>query len=118
MENQAIETSEVKTETPKNEEKIYYAKAKRYQIANFVPEEWSGGRLVRREGSLQFEEHQLVTKDDAKIKHIEDSNGFANGDIILCKDMREFHQINDSKQRIRQGIRTYSNEMIDRTRIE
>lgn len=120
MENQtqSNDPSEVKTEAPKSKERIYYARAKGYQIANLVPEKWSGSRLIQREGSLRFEENQWVTSNPAEIKHIEESNGFANGDILLCKDMKEFYEIKESRRRIRQGIRTFKNEMIDRTRIE
>lgn len=119
MEDKVQSSDPQDTETEvQNDKRIYYARAERYQIANLVEEKWSGNRLVQREGPLRFEEHQFVTGKKNEIKHIEDSNGFLNGDIVLCKDMKEFYEIMQSKQRIRKGIRTFHNEMIERTRVE
>ena len=118
MDNQiqsSSDQSEVKTE---NKEKIYYSRAKQYRISNFVKEKWEGNRLVQREGPVRFYENSHITSDKAEIKHIEESSGFLNGDIILCETMKQLAELRAGNQVIRKNMRNFSDESIERVRVE
>ncbi len=115
MENQESNPSEVKTE---NKEKIYYSRAKQYRISNFIKERWEGSRMVQREGAIKFYENSHITSDEAEIEYIEKSNGFLNGDIILCETMKQLAELRAGNQVIRKNMRNFSDESIERVRIE
>ena len=97
------DSNEVKTDKV-----IYWAPALKYELANFIPELWEHGRIVRRERSLPFHNNMCVldpdcgckctkkeicTCDKKAIAHIENSKAFKTGDIIKCADMAEAHKL-------------------------
>jgi len=88
--NDEFETQEPK----KNEVRIYWAPAKRYQLANFMEEKQNQmGKVVSREVPLMWENHILQTSDPAKIAYIENCDAFDKlentGQIKRCKDIAE-----------------------------
>lgn len=70
-------------------EAIFWATAKGYSIANFVPERKEAGSLIQAEGSLDFVDHIRVTDDPKIIKFIENSNGFKAGAIRRVASLEE-----------------------------
>lgn len=74
--------------------KIYWAKQKNCQLANYVPEKQEGGKITQVEKSLSFTNRTLVcdtsTADGKKMsKFVESHKAFLTGQIVLCETMEE-----------------------------
>jgi hypothetical protein len=76
-------------EKTKTVEKVYWSRAARMRLGNWVPEVRTGGKIDRREQALKWEEHIFVTSDPDKQEFIEESRAFKRNDIKLCKDAVE-----------------------------
>lgn len=119
MEDQASKTNEAKTETLKNEERIYYSRAKQHRISNFVKEiRGNDGYIVQREGPVRFYENSRITNDPAEIVYIESSEGFKNGDITRCYTMEELQALRAGGRAIRKNMRNFSDQTVERVVIE
>ena len=82
--------------------RLYWARAKKYRIANFVRERKTAGNIDQREISIQFEEHIFTahTKEDAD--YIEGHKGYG----VECwrvKDMAEARALTE-KQELERGL--------------
>lgn len=83
------------TEKPKDKpkEKIYWASASGYQLANFIKEKRdNNGGLVQPESPLRFSNHVLITSDPKKQAHVESSDAFGSL-IIECRDMQQANKL-------------------------
>ena len=68
---------------------IFIHQAKRGQIANFIKEEHSGGRIIRSEEPLNFYGHLLTTSDPDIIDFVRKSPSYKAGIINECADVEE-----------------------------
>lgn len=56
--------------------RLYWARAKKYRIANYVPEKKTSGNIDQREISIQFEEHIRLAHTLHEVEYIEGHKGF------------------------------------------
>lgn len=90
METENQKIADVKAQEEENAKQVvFWAPAKRYQIANFRKEERSGGHITQGEEPLQFRNHLHITKDPIVIEFIRKSRGFINGQVVECENMAE-----------------------------
>lgn len=88
----------------RSESRIYWAKAKGYQIANFEPEKKQGGSIIKPERPLRFTDHIKMTSDKKEIAFIESSDAFISGAVVRVKTLEEAAALT-SKQRAMRQIR-------------
>ncbi len=69
----------------------FWAHSAKHQIANFEKEEFSGGRMIKREKPLRATCHVYTARTEKERQFLRASNAFRDGGIILCKDLAEAH---------------------------
>ena len=67
---------------------VFWSAAKRHTIANFRPEEKTGGIIDRAEVSLQFAENVFIAKTPEEAEFIRNSRSFG-ASVRECKDIAE-----------------------------
>jgi len=77
---------------------LYFSPAAKMQIANFTPEEKSGGQLIHPEKPLEFSNHVYVTDDVKVMEFIENSNAFKSGQVRKCPTMEELKSLMAQRQ--------------------
>ncbi len=102
--------------TKEVKEKIYWAGAQTYQIANWRPEIKQNGNVVQMEGPLTIYGHVLQTSDPKKIRFIEKSGVLESGEIVLVETLEEANlkTARLTAQR-RQGLVKNDNVTIEKT---
>jgi len=96
----------------KSERRLYWAKAERFQLANWIPEKKStAGDIIQASIPIQFQEHIYATDDPKQIAHIEHSKAFKVGRIKLCKDENEAQVFSHAHRAARAGVVVARNEM-------
>ena len=112
---EAENTAQVKIN---KDERIYFHPAKKFQIANFVTEIKSQGRIDRPEASLEFQSNLYVTTDKEKQDFIENSNPYKNGHITRCKDMNEAVAMRHARNAAKQSNREVESTSITTVKAE
>lgn len=119
VESQPVEENPVEEVSEKiepvdvtNDAKIYYAPAKKFQLANFREEVRSQGtdRVLQGEQSLVFENHLFVTDNEDEIEFIEKSNAYKSGIIKMCGDMGEAQALVNVLRKVKSTNTTISTE--------
>jgi len=111
-----VATPDAGGDAPKKE-KIYWAPPKRFQLANYIPEQRTDKRVLQREVPIRFEEHLYVTSDPKKIEYIEASGSFEAGTIKLCATMADANALT-ARQGAMKTIRTLESSVVERTEIQ
>lgn len=95
---------------------IFWARAANYQIANFKPEVYEGGKMAQREEPIRFHEHILTTNDPKVVKFVRKSRQFGIA-VHECETMAD--ALNRSaQQRQRRGLRDVKTEDVSSTEIQ
>lgn len=84
-----------KDETTEEKNVIFVAKARGYDLGNFIPEVKVGGVIDVSEQSIKFINHLHVTSDEKEIKYIRESDAFKT------KNIREMAGMKDANSYIR-----------------
>lgn len=97
--------------------KIFWSRAVKLQIANFVTEKKDMmGKVMRPEKSIGFTEHIKVTDNLDEIKYIRKSNAFENGDCRECENMEEAQRLTIQHNRLK-GIKDFRVDAVESTFI-
>ena len=110
-------TATAQTATEKvPETAIFFARARQYQIGNFVREVYEGGRLVQGEEPVRFNDNILVTSDPKVARFVRKNKRFKIA-IHECETMDEA-LIMKAKHQQRRGLREMKAEDISSTEIK
>ena len=103
----------------KEKAKVFWARCKEHQIANWVTEirGRDNGVIIRPEQPLRFYKHIIATDDPKTIEFIKNSKGFLSGDVVLCKDMSEAQKFTRQQNQKKQ-VKHETGEEIESTLIE
>jgi len=75
---------------PENKDVVFWSRAIKCRIGNFVKEERDGaGRVSIPEGSIRFYDNLYITSKPNEIKFIRESSAFEAGDVRECSDINE-----------------------------
>lgn len=100
------------TTTNKPKPILYWFKASRGQLANFIPERKSdSGIIMQDEVSIVATEHIFATDDLKKIEYIEDSKAYKAGRIKKCADEKEAAMLTAVHDKTREGVVQVENKM-------
>ena len=94
---------------------IFFARAMKYQIGNFVKEKREGSHLVQGEESVRFEDNLLVTSDPKVKKFVRANKRFGIA-IHECETMAEALKMK-AKHQQRRGLREVKTQDITSTEI-
>ncbi len=106
-----IETQAKEKEANTN---VYWTRASKCQIGNFVKEIKQAGQIVQPEASLTIYGNTLATDDPEKIKFLEGCDAFRKGTIIKCKDLADAHA-RTAALRAEKSVKEYNNEDVSFT---
>jgi hypothetical protein len=100
--------------SPEDKRRIFWARARGYQLANFRPEQRDGaGRVTQYEQPLVFTDHILVTDDPKKIKYIRGSKAFESGAIVEVDTIQEAQRLSAAiavTRQVREITSTYEDK--------
>ena len=94
---------------------IFWSRASRLTIGNFVEAVYSGGRLITPEQGLKFYGNVLTTEDPKRIEFIRKSNAFECGDCREVASMEEARNLT-AQQNALKGIKP--TQVVDVTSTE
>ena len=94
---------------------IFWARAASYQIANFKPEVYEGGKMAQREEPIRFHEHILTTNDKKVINFVRKSGKFGIA-VHECETMADALKLS-AQQRQRKGLRDVKTEDVSSSEI-
>ena len=102
------------TKTVSKKERIFWSKAEKCRIGNFVKEERSGGRVTRAEQPIPFDKHIYVTGKQDEIDFILNSTTLAQGDCREVESIKEAHMLTAQQNQIR-GVKDITTTSIEST---